>query len=193
VSAAVGLFFVPAAHIEWDEHRRLGGMSMGHSRVTQSWVRDGDQWRITEVDAEGRVREVQQLQVDDDGVRILGIWKGETYLPWAPALMWLPPYPSLGQRFEAEHQRPDGTRSRRSVEIVASTLSEGAISVVTDVQPIDPADPSRQFRLLVRDHFAPGTGWIGYEAMLVRPTGTLRSWSAAVTRDGRRLPDPEAP
>lgn len=184
------MFVVPARSVSWDEHRRLGTMSMGHSRITQVWEKVENDWRITETDADGRVREVQRVAIDADGARILGIWKGEAFHPWEPPLVWVPPYPEPGQQWTTEHRRPDGTTSVRSVEIAASDLHEGAIAVVSDTRSGGTDDPSR-YRLIVRDHFAAGIGWIGYEAMLVRPTGVMRTWTAAVERDGRRLPDPE--
>jgi hypothetical protein len=190
MSDSVGMFVVPARSVSWDEHRSLGTMAMGHGRVTQVWEKiDGD-WRITESDEDGRVREVQRLRIDDDGARLLGVWKGDTFQPWEPPLVWVPPYPQPGQAWTAEHRRPDGTTSSRSVEITASEHHPSVLTVVSDVRAGADDDPKR-FRLIVRDHFAAGTGWIGYEALLVRPAGVMRTWSAAVERDGQRLPDAE--
>ena len=101
---------------------------------------------------------------------------------WDPALVVLPAEPVPGATWSGTHRMGD-VAYERSCELLASDFCEGGL-----VSVCDRTGPER--RMIVRDHFCPGVGWGGYEAMVIEDgKPPLRTWSEQFVRDGTRVGD----
>ena len=105
--------------------------------------------------------------IDDDGA----------FTPWEPRQVVLPADPKVGDTWSATHVKGDVT-SERSCEIMASEVCEGGLVSVCD-------SVRAEGRIVLRDHFCPGVGWSGFEALVLVPDRPeVRMWSEDVTRPG---------
>lgn len=100
---------------------------------------------------------------------------------WDPPQVVLPPDAEVGRTWSGTHVK--GTRtSERTCEILASELCGGGI-----VSVCDSALPGGH--VILRDHFCPGVGWAGFEALIRRDDQpTVRMWSEGLVREGQSLP-----
>jgi hypothetical protein len=101
--------------------------------------------------------------------------------------MVLPRTPEVGVSWSATHVK-NGRTSVRTCEIMAAPHCAGGVVTVCESR--------KELGLVVlRDHFCPGEGWTGFEALQqVEGQPSVRMWSEDVVRDGRRLtPIPSPP
>ncbi len=139
---------------------------------------------------------------DDRGLRLTGDrhWisaEGYGYLgtfdvdgvftPWEPKQVLLPPDPKIGDTWTGTHTKADSV-SVRTCEILASDYCAGGIVSVCDSRKDGGV-------IVLRDHFCPGIGWGGFEA-LVQTNGnapSIRMWSEELVKNGQPIPDPTPP
>ena len=96
---------------------------------------------------------------------------------WQPPEIVLPPHPKVGDTWADVHRKSDRT-IERSCEIMASNLCPGGIVSVCDSTMPDG-------RVILRDHFCPGIGWAGFEALVLKDgQPNVRMWSEDLARDG---------
>jgi hypothetical protein len=187
---------VQVAHrLAWQEQTSVGGFAVAVQHVAQEWEPlEGEPgaWRVTEWvrspdGVSGVRRESWKTVLGPEGLVKVGAWsKDGAFLAWDPPIVLLPPDPAVGRTWTSSHLRSDGQRLERTAEIAASDRGSGAIAVTPEHQ-------GPQGRTLLRDHWAVGLGWVGFEALLVREQGVLRIWSAGLVRDGLPVAGPAAP
>lgn len=100
---------------------------------------------------------------------------------WDPPQVVLPPRPAVGDTWSATHTKGDRV-SERTCEIQASSLcDDGLVSVCDSTFP--------EGRLILRDHFCPDVGWVGFEALRqAEGQPTVRFWTEDLRRDGVLIP-----
>jgi hypothetical protein len=180
--AALDALAQPPYRVEYREHRVLGPVDLGSARVAQTW--DGPET------LEGRqVYTVQEVELDEgasvraryrvfygpEGFGYLGTYasSGE-FLAYDPPEVVLPPDPRVGTAWSASHTHGDRAKVR-TCEIMASTLCPPGLVVVCETQ-------EEGARTIFRDHFCPGEGWVGFEAMQIRDDVASRMWSDELVR-----------
>lgn len=181
----------PPGVVEFTEHRVFGAVPVGSARVRQTWTAlpdDGGRrvWEVVEHElvAEGpRWRESIRVALGPDGYVQLGATpRSGPFIAWEPPCVVLPAVVSPGALARVIHRKGD-REVERSVEIAESALFEGAIVAISDVA----GGPTR---IVMRDHFLPDLGWVGFEGILLRPNGQMRIWSDDVVIDGAPAPRP---
>ncbi len=183
----------PPNVIEYTRVNRAGSLALPEVRVRNEWrgpeLVDGHihydiaSWDITS-GSPTRI-DVTRAFYGPEGFGWVGTLDEDGVLePWEPKQLVLPAEPEVGDTWSATHEKGDIV-SVRSCEILASDLCEGGLVSVCDSQRDDG-------RIVLRDHFCPGVGWSGFEALVVgadRPD--VRMWTRSVVRDGVRLPSPD--
>lgn len=136
---------------------------------------------ITDNAATGHQLEVVRVFYGPEGYGYVGtIQPDGTLQRWDPAQIVLPPNAKIGDSWEGTHQKGPSL-SVRSCEILASEGCEGGMVTVCESK----RDGGR---IVLRDHFCPGAGWSGFEALVMVPSQpTVRMWSEGVQRDGTFL------
>lgn len=137
---------------------------------------------IAENASTGRVLEVVRVFYGEDGYGFVGTVQPDgTLQRWDPVQVVLPPDPKVGQIWEATHRKGPSV-SVRSCEILASQGCEGGMVSVCESK----RDGGT---IVLRDHFCPGTGWAGFEALVVAANQPpVRMWSEELERDGVAVP-----
>lgn len=175
----------PPGIVEFTEHRVFGAVPVGSARVRQTWTPLADDggrrvWEVVEheLGPDGpRWREAIRVALGSDGFVQLGASpRTGPFVAWDPPCVVLPALVEVGALGARRHTKGD-REVERSVEIAASALFEGGIVAISDVA----GGPTR---IVMRDHFVPDVGWVGFEGILLRPNGQMRIWSDDVVIDG---------
>lgn len=184
-------WFVAPRELRFIEQRAFGEASVGQVPIRQVWTQRPDeegraQYDVAEFESlptGERLREAWRVAVGDDGVWHLGpIDASGAVSRWSPPLMLLPgtvaPCAFPGQL----HHRED-KEVERGLDVLEGAVFARSVAAVSDTR-------APGVRILWRDHYVQGVGWVGFEGMILRPTGQMRIWSEAVTRDGAPAPLP---
>lgn len=173
--------------VEFTECRVFAGIDLGRIRVRQAWLEAGPgQWDAVEFEigaSSETFREGIRWQLDETGFRQLGsVDANGQFTPWEPACDVLT---SEGLQEPVTSLHTKGARTvERIREVQPSLLFPEGLAVVVDTR-------GGESRAVLRDHFAPYIGWIGFEGLILRPNGQLRLWSEDVVRDGVPVVLPE--
>lgn len=184
--ANVDVVAPPASTVEWTEVVSIDKFAELRLRVRQQWSAPVDEdgqrvFTVAEFEDHGegeRLRERYQLFYGPEGFGYLST-EDETGArePWVPVELVLPPEPAIGQTWSNTHRK--GARTiERSCEIMASGLCRGGIVSVCDAKDQDS-------RTIMREHFCPGAGFSGYEALHLANGHATRRWSEQLVRDGQ--------
>lgn len=185
---AVQSWAPPPSVVEYTRLNVAGPFPLPDVRVREEWsgpTLDGDLavYEITTFDVtSGAPRRIETTRAfyGPDGFGWLGTVEGDGFVPWTPPQVVLPAAPAVGATWTATHDKA-GVTSTRSCELLASEVCEGGIVSVCDSE-------RKEGRIVLRDHFCPGVGWSGFEALVLgggKPE--VRMWSEEVVRDGLRL------
>ncbi|MBN2797596.1 MAG: hypothetical protein JXX28_00455 [Deltaproteobacteria bacterium] len=161
-------FFLPV--------RQMEGRWSGPVLVDDRMLYDVEEWEVRE--EERIVRERLRVFYGPQGFGYVGtLDEGGALTPWEPPQVVLPPHPEVGMRWTATHRKGDRT-SVRTCNLGASDLCEGGLVSVCD-------SVMDEGQVVLRDHFCPGVGHVGFEALVVRENQpSLRMWSRDLVRDG---------
>lgn len=133
---------------------------------------------------EGVPRPLEQVRhfVDETGYGYLGTFQEDGSVQvWDPPQVVLPLNPKVGDTWSGTHTKGQSI-SERSCEIMASDICEGGLVPVCESK----RDGGR---IILRDHFCPGIGWVGFEAMVLMGSNPpVRMWSVDLARDGVMAP-----
>lgn len=185
----------PPSEVRYTRANRAGPMPLPDVQILETWQGPTLQDGLLLYDVE--TFDVSEGQPDwletvrhffgPDGYGYLGTRTEDGTLErWEPRQVVLPPNPEIGQTWTASHVKGDQV-SERTCEIMASELCDGGLVSVCDSK-------RGGGRIVLRDHFCPGVGWSGFEAMVVAGSKPpVRMWSEGVTRDGVALPDAPTP
>lgn len=188
MSAEMRKWAAPPETFEYLRVNRAGPLPLPDVQSRDEWVgpelEDGRLvYTVTTFDDREAVpEEVYKYKVfyGPEGFGNLGSWEDGEYTAWVPPQVVLPPEPAVGQTWHAVHQKGKAT-SDRECEIMESDLCEGGIVSVCDSK-------REGGRIIMRDHFCPDMGWVGFEAMaLAGDNPPVRMWSEQMTRNGVRL------
>jgi hypothetical protein len=178
------LFSAPSV-LTWDEEVDLAGLAQLHLGITQTWsvprVVDGRSvFTISEAEIGPQGRKIRARYEVFDGPEGYGYLASDGDA-WDPPEVVLPAGAAVGTTWKADHVRAGHTITR-SCEVMASDKCSGGLVSVCD----GTSDTSG--RTILREHFCPGVGWAGYEAMHISPDGEVeRRWTTNVKRDGKKL------
>lgn len=135
----------------------------------------------------GRVLDVTRVVYGPGGYGYLGtVERDGTIQRWDPMQVVLPMGAKVGDSWEGEH-RKGASLSIRSCEILEAKVCDRGLVVV--------CESKRDGGVVVlRDHFCPDLGWVGFEAMVQTPNQhPMQMWSEEVARDGVPGPVFETP
>jgi hypothetical protein len=178
--------------ITWTENISFEGFPPAQVKVAQNWTVGKPQaghetWELVELqtDAKGE-HERTRTRIYDDATGfgyVAATTKEGDWALYMPEEQVLPADPKVGATWHGVHNRADQSIDR-SCEIQASPWCAGGMVTVCDTHTGD-------FRRIFRDHFCPGVGWAGFEAMQAGPQGKVRIWSSDVVIDGKPAPAPK--
>lgn len=160
---------------------RLRETWVGPSLIEGRVVYDVTTEDLTEPDHPRRV-EVVRIGFDAAGMSFLGtVDEAGALEAWVPPQLALPAAPVVGATWAGTHQKGEAS-SERSCEILASDYCEGGLVAVCDSRRGGGA-------VVLRDHYCPGVGWAGFEALAQTGGGapSMRMWSESLLRDGQRV------
>lgn len=175
--------------VEYDLHTVAGPFNLPVTQHREEWhavsapagqrVYDVEVWDVTE-GARDPVETVRRFY-NDAGYGFIGTVDGDGDLDtWEPAQVVLPAVPRVGDTWTNTHTKA-GRTSERTCELQAADHCTGGVVSVCE---------SRREHgvVILRDHFCPGEGWVGFEALQqVGGQPAVRMWSEAVVRDGVAL------
>jgi hypothetical protein len=188
VSPALMRLAPPPQVVEYDRHTVAGPFGLPDLRHREEWgaptptghdlVWDVATWDVTD---DGRdLIETVRVFYGPDGYGFLGTVVDGALEPWEPRQVVLPPDPHVGDTWTATHTK-GGRTGERTCEIMATDHCIGGVVSVCESKKPDGV-------VVLRDHFCPGDGWVGFEALqMVGSNPPVRMWSEEVTRDGRAL------
>ncbi|TNE90209.1 MAG: hypothetical protein EP330_09120 [Deltaproteobacteria bacterium] len=142
---------------------------------------------ISENALTGKVLDVTRVFYGPEGYGYLGTVMSDGKLEvWDPAQIVLPANPKVGDRWSAEHRKGSSLSSRSCEILPGEACGEGLVVV---------CESSRDGgTIILRDHFCPGIGWSGFEALVQAPGApVVRMWSEGVVRDGKAAPSFQTP
>ncbi len=188
VQATNPMFEAPKS-ISWTENVSFEGFPPAQVQVEQRWTplkpQNGQRsWELVELqtDAKGsHERTKTRVYLDATGYGYLSATtKSGEWAMYMPPEQLLPATPTIGATWKASHNRA-GQSIERACELAASSFCPGGVVTVCDTA----TGPTRR---IFRDHFCPGVGWSGFEAMQAGPQGKVRIWSTDVRIDGKPAP-----
>lgn len=182
----------PPKEVTFDLVTVIGQLGLPAGKTAMTWAgpkRDGvlEVYEVTVEDRSAtppRPIEGYRQAYGPMGLVLLGVVDDQgAYHAWEPAQMLLPSRPRIGQTWSGTHAR-DGESVERSCEILRSELCGGGQVAVCDTRFSD------GHVQIIRDHYCPGLGWIGFEALQQRPEqASVRTWTENLQRDGVGVPD----
>lgn len=183
---ALRAFAPPPSNITYEQVAVADGLRLPLRAMEAVWtgptIIDGrmvyDVVEAERREAEWMVRERLRVFYGAEGYGYLGTLEESGALePWTPPQMVLPPNPVVGEKWTMDHVKGERT-SHRSCELARSEFCEGGVVSICDSE-------MKEGRVVLRDHFCPGVGHVGFEALVVRPEQPhLRMWSRNLVRDG---------
>lgn len=186
--------FPAPKEIRWTENVSFEGFPAVTVAVRQTWTPSARQnghptWEVVELqtDKNGEHERTRtRIYLDETGFGYLSATdKDATWQGYVPPEQVLPAKAEIGATWHEVHTRASQTIDR-TCEIKASSWCAGGVVSVCDGK-------SGDTRRIFRDHFCPGVGWSGFEAMQAGPQGKVRIWSTDVTVDGNPAPAPKDP
>lgn len=179
----------PSAVVEYDRHTVAGPFPLPVLQHREDWQgpteRGGlvlyDVLTYDVTDGIEDLMETVRVFYGPDGYGFLGTVDENGGLePWEPPQVVLPQRAQVGVTWTDTHTK-GGRTSERTCELMAADHCEGGV--------ISVCESRREMGVVVlRDHFCPGQGWVGFEALQrVGAQPPLRMWSETITRDGRVL------
>ena len=188
---AVRTLAPPPGVVEYDRYTVAGPFDLPVLRHRETWVGPEARGELTlyeveTVDATDGASDLLETVVvfyGPTGYGFLGTLDEDgSLVAWEPPQVVLPANPVVGETWSATHTKA-GRVSERSCELMRAEHCEGGVVSVCESR-------REQSVVVLRDHFCPGQGWSGFEALQqVGSQPPLRMWSQEVLRDGVALPE----
>ena len=183
----------PPREVRYVRQNVAGPMELPTVPIAEQWVGpllDDDLicYDVTTMNsASSAVLESVRVFYAPEGMGYVGTVNADGQLDrWSPRQLVFPAQATAGQSWEATHTK-GGVSSTRRCEIQTSDGCEGGLVSVCESTRDDGT-------VVLRDHFCPGFGWSGFEALVVRPNQPpVRMWSESVVKDGVPGPSLQAP
>jgi hypothetical protein len=183
VSAALLKMAGPPREVSYERKRVVGELGLPSQPVRSTWTAVPGAAHhydvMTGVDEPDTTKVAQRYRYGQDGLVVVAEGpleaEGPALEPWVPPLVVLPEGARPGQAWESAHVHA-GETVVRTCEIMGNDTCADGVIVVCDRTQGD-------LRVVVRDRFCPGTGWVGYESLVVRPgSPAVRTWTEGLRR-----------